>query len=998
MRFQLNITAKLVGYLLLAGIVPLLAFGLSSFQIARDIVIGQTSEYNLRLVSDAAAYLDLYRSQVEDLSANIVSNDEIARTLNETDQHSTGSYEKLNTKAQIGYILNNFSHVKGLVSIDLFSPTGQHYSIGRTLNVSDVGPEHVQRLMKETESSGNAAFWRGIEDNINTASPEKKVVTLTRLIRYYAPESGTNRIVGLLMIKLNHEIYQDYLPAEFEQNNVRMMGIDRNGRLVYHWKPELIGESLTEELLARVRENTSVHQLQLDGDDVILTSKPIKGVGGHLIFVTPLALHTAPVNRLATAGLILLLIGLAAIALLARHYSKTVVTPLRAVSDRFRNLHEQPDLVHAPLPVPKDHDEITTLIEGFNSHVEALALQRTATAKLTEAEQSALENANILRTAIEAFDGAIAIYDEKDRLIYSNDKYRLFSAISPEEVGSGITFEQIIRRNLAREMYPEAADDTEEWMKNRLEAHRRCDGEVEQRHDTGRWLRIVERRTPDGYIVSAAIDFTNMKQLWSAAEAANIAKSAFLATMSHEIRTPMNGMLGMAQMLLMPNLNVAERQDYARTIITSGQTLLTLLNDILDLSKVEAGKFELESKALDPAQLIRETGALLAGTAGKKELRLESAWLGPDGQRYMGDPHRLRQMLSNLAANAIKFSAQGLVRIAGRELERSKDFAVLEFSVSDSGIGIPEDKLPLLFQPFSQTDSATTRNYGGTGLGLSIVRDLARLMGGDVGVESEPGKGSRFWFHVQARLVAADTERRQSVRPRGASANLVDDHMLFDGHVLVAEDNPSHRKVIETLLNTLGLSTVVSEDGQQCLDAITRGEAVDLVLMDLTMPAMDGYQATEKIRQWEAVNHRPRMPIIALTASAFEQDRKRCLEVGMDDVMTKPISIDVLGATLGKWLCFRPEVSHRSSTRASANKPVDVRRVVEILRELDPLLAQNKFDAVSHFKALQEAVAGTELVAELAKTEAFLDVFNFTAAREHLHRIATAQGWEDWTL
>jgi len=241
-----------------------------------------------------------------------------------------------------------------------------------------------------------------------------------------------------------------------------------------------------------------------------------------------------------------------------------------------------------------------------------------------------------------------------------------------------------------------------------------------------------------------ALRTQELRKSEAAAEAANLAKSRFLATMSHEIRTPMNGILGMAQMLLMPDLQEDEQQDYARTILTSGQTLMALLNDILDLSKVEAGKFQLEIIPFDPEQLIHETRSLFAEAAALKQLRLECHWRGGTGQRYQADAHRLRQMLANFVGNAVKFTPRGTIRIEAAEIEHDAATALLEFSVIDTGIGIPEDKRDLLFLPFSQADSSTTREFGGSGLGLSIVRGLAKLMGGEVGVESEAGKGSRL--------------------------------------------------------------------------------------------------------------------------------------------------------------------------------------------------------------------------------------------------------------
>jgi PAS domain S-box-containing protein len=257
-----------------------------------------------------------------------------------------------------------------------------------------------------------------------------------------------------------------------------------------------------------------------------------------------------------------------------------------------------------------------------------------------------------------------------------------------------------------------------------------------------------------------------LRQALQLAQAATMAKSRFLATISHEIRTPMNGMLGMAQLLLMPNLSESKRHDYARTILATGQSLLTLLNDILDLSKIEAGKLQLDSVDFAPESLLYAIRTLFSGAAHDKNLQLEHQWQGAPQRHYLADSHRLRQMLSNLVSNAIKFSAHGCIRIEGREIEGHGASALLEFSVSDTGIGVPAEKIDLLFKPFSQTDSSITRQFGGSGLGLSIVSNLAKAMGGHVGVESVAGEGSRFWFRVPVKasaIASAEVEAGSSL-------------------------------------------------------------------------------------------------------------------------------------------------------------------------------------------------------------------------------------------
>lgn len=395
-------------------------------------------------------------------------------------------------------------------------------------------------------------------------------------------------------------------------------------------------------------------------------------------------------------------------------------------------------------------------------------------------------------------------------------------------------------------------------------------------------------------------DIETMAALTRAAEAANLAKSTFLATMSHEIRTPMNGMLGMAQLLLLPSINEFERKDYARTILSSGQTLLALVNDILDYSKIEAGKLSLSPVPSDVRQVCEEVVAVFRPQALGKSLVLEFTCELGENSHYRVDPVRVRQMLSNLLGNGIKFTAQGSVCLKVRELGRQMDKVTLEFAVTDTGIGIPADKQGLLFQPFSQVDGSITREYGGTGLGLSIVSNLATQMGGTVGVESSEGCGSRFWFTLVAEGILPAQELRQHERGAELAGRM-------GGTVLVVEDNPTNRSVAEIFLEQLGLRPEAAENGREALMRLMENPRPDLVLMDVQMPEMDGVAATEHIRAWEREHQLQPLPIIALTAAAFEHDRERCLAAGMNDFLAKPINLDELASMLKQYLPAAPE-------------------------------------------------------------------------------------------
>lgn len=406
---------------------------------------------------------------------------------------------------------------------------------------------------------------------------------------------------------------------------------------------------------------------------------------------------------------------------------------------------------------------------------------------------------------------------------------------------------------------------------------------------------IVEQRTAE---LSHALD---------AAEAANQAKSRFLATMSHELRTPMNGVLGMAQLLMDKPATDEEVNHYARTILHSGQSLLALLNDILDLSKVESGNQTLHMSVLSPEEIIHSVSALFSINAAAKGLKMQTFWKGQLNQRYQGDANRLQQMLSNLTNNAIKFTAKGEVTIEAVEMSREGGFAVLEFSVTDTGMGIPESKQSLLFRPFSQVDDSSTRQFGGTGLGLSIVKSLAHIMDGEVGIHSEENNGSRFWFRVKLEVVEQQSLIENTINDVSQSKvkkkSIVAEGMRLQGRILLVEDNKTNQLVATTLLKKLGLDVCVADNGQLAVEQVmTSTEPFNAILMDVHMPVLDGIGATHGIRAWETEMGFIPLPIIALTAGAFLEDKEECFAAGMSDYLTKPLNFNDLTQTLSRWL------------------------------------------------------------------------------------------------
>jgi signal transduction histidine kinase/CheY-like chemotaxis protein/HPt (histidine-containing phosphotransfer) domain-containing protein/CHASE1-domain containing sensor protein len=407
-------------------------------------------------------------------------------------------------------------------------------------------------------------------------------------------------------------------------------------------------------------------------------------------------------------------------------------------------------------------------------------------------------------------------------------------------------------------------------------------------------------------VIGLSTDVTELHKLKEEADAANQAKSDFLSNMSHEIRTPMNSIIGMAHLAL-KSVTHPKQRDYLQKIYHSGQHLLGIINDILDFSKIEAGKMDLEVLDFTLDALLSNISSQLGESAQAKGLELVyEIWPGLSHQ-LRGDPLRLEQVLLNFASNAIKFSENGKVVIRARPLEERDSHVMVRFEVVDHGIGMTQDQVAQLFQSFHQADTSTTRRYGGTGLGLVISKQLAELMGGGVGVDSAPGKGSTFWF--TARLV-------KGVRFLQTGDDAVQPDVLDSirgTSILLVEDNIFSQQVGQELLEDAGATVCVANNGKEAIDLLLK-ERFDCVLMDVQMPVMDGYEATRLIRAHPKLSA---TLIIAMTANAGRGDQQRCLDAGMDEFVTKPIAPKLLFNMLSKWMSQRARMPSEM-----ARKPV----------------------------------------------------------------------------
>ena len=775
---------NLVLFLLLTSILPLLVLGIISDNVSRTVIGQDVTDYTHVMVHAQSDYLDVLFQEIESLIINISGVDEIKAAVDD-ESATPNEYTRLATHARIGYILSGYSGVKGLVSLDIFTPGDAHYHVGDTLNIQRINQPLLETMKEDIRNSDSLVTWFGVEDNVNSNSSYKKVITAARLLRTVDPVTLQERSGALLLVNYSIENLYDHFSSLNIGTGAYFIVIDNEGRLVYHPNRDYVGSQISPAFVDKLTEDSIV--TEVDGHKMLVTHTHSDVNGWLIVSLIPYKNVTSSADAIQRTTLIVLMVSFSIIALMLWVVSRTIVQPLATITESFQKIEKG------------------------------------------------------------AFDWSTRLNDNRTGEI--GEMLRWFN-----------------------------------MFLNSMEAKNLAEQEL---------LKAKE-----------------------AAEAANRAKSIFLANMSHELRTPLNAILGFSEIIAKDKTLDPSQHQNIETISRSGEHLLGLINDILDLSKIESGKADIHVQTFDLYRMMNGLREMFETRTRQKGLNLNVS-TAPDVPQYVNtDDGKLRQVLINLLGNAVKFTHSGSVNLRVNLAddtsfhENNAENCILQFSVEDTGMGIAAEDLRYIFEPFAQSNRENPPQDG-TGLGLTISRQQVELLGGSLTVKSELGTGTVFSFEIPIMRGLADDMQIPSSRVAG----LAPGQSAADGRpfrLLVAEDVAVSRRFLVKLLSLYGFEVREAVNGNEAI-AIWETWQPHFIFMDMRMPELSGLDATRHIK---STSPGKKTIIVMLTASILDEDRSIALSLGCNDFIHKPVResqiVDVLQKYLGVQFAYEPVLSEKA--------------------------------------------------------------------------------------